>query len=525
MSRPICAAAIAAGAFLLVACGGAAPYGPLPGATAPADHGRPPQPPAWPPFQPPPPPFATPAATGAPYGGVEFKDAGINPFVDPARDPFSTFAMDVDTASYSVGKRFLADGHLPDRDSVRLEEYVNSFDYGYRRPFNSAFAIDVEAAPAPFVGSRALLLRIGIQARDVADQTRPPVALTFVIDTSGSMAMENRLDLVKDSLALLVSRLAPDDSVAIVQFGTDASIVLEPTSAAEPQAILASIDKLVPSGSTNAQRGLELGYDLAARGHRPGVRDRVVLASDGVANVGLTDADSILQRIDREVNAGVELVSVGVGMGNFNDVLLEQLADRGNGFYAYVNDRSEAEKLFGGRLTSAIYTIARDARVQVDFDSTSVSRYRLLGYENRGIADQDFNNPRADAGEVTAGRSVTALYEIEPAWGRNPIMGTVRLHWLDPDSGAKEELSGDIDLAALRSDFDAASSSFRLAATVGGFAEILRQSPYVSGYTLYDVDSQAQALVREFGSRADVTEFSQLTSAAARIDAGRGDSW
>src|SRR5215210_1093098 len=194
--------------------------------------------------------------------------------------------------------------------------------------------------------------------------------------------MDGRLELVKAALGLLVTRLRPDDSVAVVNFGDSASIVLNPTSAAERAAILSAMSTLQPWGSTNAQAGLELGYDLAAIGHRAGALDRVVLASDGVANVGLTDADSILQRIDREVDAGVELVSVGVGMGNFNDVLLEHLADRGNGFYTYVNDRFEAERLFGEQLVGTLQTVARDARVQVEFRPESVVRYRLLGYEN-----------------------------------------------------------------------------------------------------------------------------------------------
>jgi Ca-activated chloride channel family protein len=448
---------------------------------------------------------------------VEFKDAGVNSFLDPIRDPFSTFAMDVDTASYSIARGYLEGGNLPARDSVRLEEYVNSFDYGYQPPSDSAFAIYVDGAPTPFNHSRSLLVRVGIQARAVPESGRPPVSLTFVIDTSGSMFMDDRLGLVKAALGLLVTRLRADDSIAIVQFGSDAAVVLNPTSAAEPDAILRAISGLYPNGSTNAQAGLELGYDLARMGHREGALDRVILASDGVANTGLTDASSILSRIASEVNSGIDLVTIGVGMGNFNDVLLEQLADHGNGFYAYINDRVEADRLFGSQLTGTLENVARDAKVQVEFRPEAVARYRLLGYENRQLPDQDFRNPTVDAGEVGAGHSVTALFEIEPIPTTDGFLGTVRLRWADPTTGAQQQAARDIDTADLTTDYRFASPSFRLAATVASFAEILRDSPYVDGYSLADVAREALAVAASFDGREDVTEFQQLTGIAARL--------
>lgn len=522
MVRSLRGTAVAAACLLMVACTSAA-Y-PTGGPAQPPDQH--PWLPTRPPIQPLPPgppaaataaPFPQPGATAAYPAPVEFEDAGVNPYVDPLRDPFSTFAMDVDTASYGVTRRFLQDGYMPDRDSVRLEEFVNSFEYGYTPPNESAFAINFDGGPTPFTPVRSVMLRIGIQAREIPDELRSPVSLTFVIDTSGSMNMENRLELVKAALGLLVTRLRADDSVAIVTFGDTAHMILTPTSAAEPQQILGAINQLQPGGSTNVQAGLELGYDVAALGHRRGAVDRVVLASDGVANVGLTDADSILERIDREVDAGVELVSVGVGMGNFNDTLLEQLANRGNGFYAYINDRVEAERLFGTELVGTLQTVARDARVQVEFRSEAVLHYRLLGYENRRIADQDFTDPYVDAGEVGAGHSVTALYEIEPAWGRDGHLGTVRLRWVDPQTGIEREEVRDIDLFSMGDDFPSTGTSFRLAATVAGFAEILRESPYVSGYSLLDVAREAADLARIFEGRLDVDEFRQLTEIAARI--------
>jgi Ca-activated chloride channel family protein len=248
-----------------------------------------------------------------------------------------------------------------------------------------------------------------------------------------------------------------------------------------------------------------------------------VLASDGVANVGLTNADDLLRRIDREVDAGVELVSIGVGMGNFNDVLLEQLANRGNGFYAYVNDALEAERLFGEELVGTLQTVARDARVQVEFNPDAVLRYRLLGYENRRLADEDFDDPYVDAGEVGAGHSVTALYEIEPTFSREPFLGTVRVRWIDPDANAEQEEVADIDLFTIADDFRSTSPGFQLAATVGGFAEILRESPYVSGYTLDDVAREALSVAALFEGDADVSVFRQLAETAARL--AREDGW
>lgn len=502
---------------LMVGCSGTATT-PTPGGN-PNHPGRTPAP--W-----------VPAATGAPWGPTaapwtapttppDFQNPGVNPFQDPNHDRYSTFAMDVDTASYSVTRHFLEDGSMPDPDSVRVEEFVNSFDYGYASPTDSAFAIHLDGGHTPFIGANSILLRVGIQAREVPAEQRPSVSLTFVIDTSGSMHGE-KLDLVKHALILLVSRLRGDDTIAIVQFSDSASVVLNPISAGEAWLINDAINSLQSTNSTNVQAGLELGYDTALRGHRDGANDRVVLASDGVANTGLTDADSMLERIEREVSAGVDLVTIGVGMGDFNDALLEQLSDRGNGFYAYVNDRVDAEGVFGDQLAGTLTTVARDAKVQVEFRPEAVSRYRLLGYENRAIADDDFRDPYVDAGEVGAGHSVTALYEIEPAWGSDGFLGTVRLRWIDPASGAEASEVEDIDLNQLGSEFFSSGPSFRLAAIVAAFAESLRESPFASGYTLEDVAREANVIMESFPGSQDVTILRELTSKAAQLDRGGG---
>lgn len=261
------------------------------------------------------PPAEQPPAT--PYDGVTYEDPGVNPFVDPNKDRESTFALDVDTASYTVARRYISDGNLPDPSSVRVEEFVNYFDQGYAPPEDDAFAIHVDGGPSPFLAQDEMLLRIGLKARQVADRSRPDASLTFVIDVSGSMARENRLGLVKQSLRLLVEGLRRDDTIGIVVYGTQARVVLEPTSARDAGTILDAIDSLEPEGSTNAEAGLRLGYEMAREQLRDEGINRVVLASDGVANVGATDAESILSRIRDDAEAGIQLVSVGFGMGNF----------------------------------------------------------------------------------------------------------------------------------------------------------------------------------------------------------------
>ena len=367
-----------------------------------------------------------------------------------------------------------------------------------------------------------MLVRVGLQSRTVPDELRKPVSLTFVIDTSGSMGMESRLETVKAALRTLLRGLHSNDSVAIVQFGTDASVVLEPTSAGEPESILRAIDGLEPEGSTNAQAGLELGFDLAEETRRDDAANRVIIASDGVANVGLTDAGSLLERLDREVKSGIDLVSVGVGMGNFNDALLEQLADRGNGFYAYINDQQDADRVFGHGLTSSLETVARDAKVQVEFDPDTVHSYRLLGYENRALPDQSFRDPGVDAGEVGSGLTVTALYEIQPWRSGDGHLATVRLRWLDPATGSEQHLAQDIEAGDLSNDYGRTDPHFRLAATVAAFGEVLRHDPWSERTDLGYVAREAASLRDEMDGDPDVADFARLTDLAAQL-AHRGE--
>jgi len=455
---------------------------------------------------------------GAPPAANDYQNYGINPFMDAREDHLSTFGLDVDTASYTVMRRHINDGYLPPADSVRVEEYVNYFNMGYPTPASVAFGIYADGAPSPYSGDGTMILRFGIQGYRVAESERKPANLVFVIDVSGSMAQENRLELVKRSLQMLVERLRPDDSVGIVVYGSDARVGVEPPSGANRGQILEAIYSLQPEGSTNAEAGLIVGYDMAMRAYRSGANNRVILCSDGVANTGATDPNVILSRIHGYVSEGVTLTTVGFGMGNFNDVLMEQMADNGNGFYAYVDTQEQARKLFIDQITSTLQTIARDAKVQVDFNPEVVARYRLIGYENRAIADQDFRNDRVDAGELGAGHSATALYAVQlypVAQGR---IATVQLRWQNPDTYQVQEINGNFNTWDLAASFDQADPRYQLAVVASQYAEVLRNSPYARGLSFYQLRDQAYQIARLLPGDQDVIEFAWLVDRAAQLN-------
>ncbi|MGH2455801.1 MAG: YfbK domain-containing protein [Candidatus Limnocylindria bacterium] len=453
-----------------------------------------------------------------PYPDVFFENPGVNPFVDTEDDPLSTFALDVDTGSYTVARRYLADGNLPERDGIRVEEFVNYFPTGVAAPIAEAFAIHVDGAPTPFVqNDRYQVARIVVQSRGMSPEARPDAALTFVVDVSGSMAMESRLELVKESLRLLTAQLRQADSVAIVVYGSTARVVLEPTQLTRIEEIMGAIDSLQPEGATNAEAGLVLGYRLARQAFREGGVNRVILASDGVANVGSTGPESILARIRSEAGDGIQLATLGFGMGNYNDVLMEQLADDGDGFYAYVDTIEEAERLFVDELTSTLVTVALDAKVQVAWDEAVVERYRLIGFENRDIADEEFRDDSVEAGAIGAGHTVTALYELKLTDDDAGRMGTVSLRWTEPGSGEVQELEAALDAAATSASFAGADRHFRLAATAAAFAEVLRDSYWAQAFTLGGVAAEADALAQEFPDDPSVTELAELAARAASL--------
>lgn len=455
----------------------------------------------------------------APYQDNFFDNYGVNPFLDTEDDRLSTFALDVDTGSYTIARRYLTDGHLPEKDGIRVEEFINYFDQGYAYPpAGQAFAIHMDGGNAPFTETDSYqMLRIGIQGYSVLPSERKDVNLTFVIDVSGSMQMENRLELVKDSLELLVEQLRPSDTVSIVVYGSDARIVLEPTRGAEAGTILAAINRLQPEGATNAEAGLQLGYAMNQLGFNPEAINRVILCSDGVANIGNTGAGSIWKTIEARASEGITLTTVGFGMGNYNDVLMEQLADNGNGHYTYVDTLNEAERIFVDNLTSTLQVIAMDAKVQVDFNPAVVSRYRLVGFENRAIADDDFRDDSVDAGEVGAGHSVTALYEIKLYPNTAGEVATVYLRWQDPDTRQVTELEKTFYSEELAENFAETDPHFQWTVLVAEFAEVLRESYWAQNSSMAALMEETQRVSRLLDLHPDVIEFVNLAETANQI--------
>lgn len=461
---------------------------------------------------------------GQPYDLMFFESAGVNPFVDTEDDHLSTFAMDVDTASYTVARRYIMDGNLPPKEAIRVEEFINYFDMHYPGPAEGegAFAIHLEGAPSHFGPQNGYLLKVDLQGKEILAEDRKDAVLTFVIDVSGSMNRENRLGLVKRSLRLLVDELRPTDEVGIVVYGSRAHVILEPTSAEEPETILAAIDRLRPEGSTNAEEGLRLAYQMATRAYRPGAINRVILLSDGVANVGNTGPEAILNVIRDQVAQGVTLSTVGFGMGNYNDVLMERLADDGNGNYAYVDSLEEARRIFVENLTGTLQVIAKDAKIQVDFNPQVVRSYRLLGYENRAVADEDFRNDRVDAGEVGAGHSVTALYEIKFHNGvaqeqADETALMVQIRYQDVDSGEVVEVAQPFAYSNFATNFSQTSPEFRFIAAVAEYAEILRESYWAQDSSLKDVELVALSAEPAFANNSDVSEFVLLLNRAIQL--------
>ena len=452
-----------------------------------------------------------------PFDAMYFRDYGFNPYVDTRYDCQSTFAIDVDDASFVLTRSYLDRGVLPPSDAVRVEEFVNHFRYNYPQPQNRAFAITVEGALSPW-DRDCHLLKIGIQGQEVTRRERKPANLVFVVDVSGSMQRENRLELVKDGLRMLINSLKRDDMVGIVIYGTSARELLPPTPVNRRDRILQAIDQMRPGGSTYAEAGIETGYRMAAGCFDPERINRLILCSDGVANVGRTGPEEILREVRRYVDMGITLTAVGVGMGNYNDVLLEQLANRGNGQYAYIDDRQEARRFFVDNLTGVLQEIARDVKIQVEFDPATVAYYRLLGYENRDVADNAFRDDRVDGGEIGAGHQVTALYEIvlkrqRPGAGLN--LGKVQVRYKDLDHGEVIEVQKAIERGVFGRNWTGCSDDFKLAAAAAEFSEILRGSPWTRGTGLDEVIALVRE-VQEESDNNDVAEFVKMIQETMR---------
>ncbi|MDK1032798.1 MAG: DUF3520 domain-containing protein, partial [Planctomycetia bacterium] len=399
-------------------------------------------------------------------------------------------------------------------------EFFTFFDSGYAPPKKpgDAFATHTEAAPSKF-GPGKILLKVAIKARHVKAAERKSAVLTFVIDVSGSMAREDRLELVKKALRMLVKQLHEGDQVGIAVYGSEGRKLLDHRSVEDRGEILAAIERLQPGGATNAEEGIIIGYRMAQKAFRAGAINRIILCSDGVANVGNTGPRAILRKIKKHADAGITLSTIGFGMGNYNDVLMEQLADKGNGNYAYVDTLSEARRVFVENLTGMLQLVARDVKVQVDFNPKVVRSYRLLGYENRDVADEDFRNDKVDGGEIGAGHSVTALYELKLWPEKQGRIATVTVRHKDVDGDDFHEVSRKVRTSDVSDKFADASASLRLAASVAEFAEILRDSYWAKGGSLDDALVVARRCLTDYDDRKDVKELVRLIKEAARLKA------
>ncbi len=455
-----------------------------------------------------------------------FEAKGTNPFIVTEEDPQATFGLDVDTASYTLTRNYLNRGILPPPSAVRVEEFVNSFpnnvDASGGRGRDSVFAVRVDGAPNPLHPGYHIL-RVAMKAKDVDPRERKPAHLTFVIDVSGSMAAENRLGLVKRSLGLLVDKLDERDTIGIVVYGTNGRRVLSPTSAANRDRIMGAISRLHPEGSTNLQDGLDLGYEMAMESFDRRASNRVVLCTDGVANTGRTEADALLARIRSETKRGIDMMALGFGMGNYNDALLQRLADEGNGQYAYIDDLGEARAFFLRKLTSVLEVVARDAKAQVEFNPARVERYRLLGYEKRDVADRDFRNDSVDAGEINSGHSVTALFEVKLKGGpRQGKIGTARIRYKTGPRSEGLEFSREIVDNEVARNFSQASPAFRTAFVAARFAEHLRGSYWVKDEAL----SSVERLARDLPESQPTNELADLVGRAMKLQRPQGrEDW
>jgi Ca-activated chloride channel family protein len=471
---------------------------------------------------------------------IEFNTEGYdhiqeNVFHSAKDEPLSTFSIDVDTASYANVRRFLAQQHqLPPKDAVRIEELLNYFSYDYTPPANKhPFAVHVESATAPWDESRRLV-QIGIKAREVDHGDRQPANLVFLLDVSGSMAQPNKLPLLKRGMKMLVEQLDKRDRVAIVVYAGASGLVLPSTSASQKARILDALERLQAGGSTNGGAGIQLAYDIAMRHLVRGGVNRVILATDGDFNVGTTNRGDLVRLIEEKRKSDVFLSVLGFGMGNYKDAVLEELARHGNGNYAYIDSPLEARKVLVEEMGSTLVTVAKDVKIQVEFNPEKVQAYRLIGYENRMLEARDFNDDRKDAGEIGAGHTVTALYEIvapdqpidlpgidplkyrasDPVASGSNEMLTVKLRYKQPTGKRSTKL--EIPFEDGDGTISDASTDLRFAAAVAGFGMLLRESDFRGDLTYAEVLTLARSgLGRDVGSYR--AEFLRLVEVARTL--------
>ncbi len=460
-----------------------------------------------------------------------------NPFLDVRQNPLSTFSIDVDTASYANVRRFLNQGALPPKDAVRIEELINYFKYLYAPPADDApFAVHAAIAGCPWKPEHRLL-RVALKGREIDFNNRPASNLVFLIDVSGSMDEPNKLPLLKASLRLLVDRLSENDRVAMVVYAGSSGLVLPSTSGERQAVITSALEQLQAGGSTNGGEGIQLAYDTARQNFIRGGSNRVILCTDGDFNVGVTDQGSLTRLIEDQAKSGVFLSVLGFGTGNYQDSTMEKLADQGNGNYGYIDNLDEARKTLVEQAGGTLVTIAKDVKLQLEFNPQQVVAYRLIGYENRLLRDEDFNDDTKDAGEIGAGHTVTAFYELVPAGGETPTASidplkyqqtvqpteaaqngeslTLKLRYKQPDGAESKLLTHVVKDAGVK--FSAADNDLQFAAAVAGFGLLLRDSPYKGNLTyagVLELASAARGSDKE-GYRAEFIDLVKKAQAIA----------
>ncbi len=456
--------------------------------------------------------------------GQIFKRYRVNPTIQTKHNPVSTFSMDVDNGSYKLASAMLRQNKLPNPDGIRIEEFVNSMQYQYNHN-DQLFSISAEAMPSPFRQGYHIL-HLGLQTKILTDSERNPSNLVLVADVSGSMGSDNKLELLKNAMTTLVSQLNKDDHIAIVAYNDRASVILNPTKVSHKRKIFNKINKLRSGGSTNAEQGLIKGYQLAEKMFQPGFNNRIILTSDGMANVGATSPEVILARIAESKEKGIFLTTLGVGRSMFNDHLMEQLADQGNGNYLYIADQKDIQAAFVDELNSQLQTVAKDAKIQLKFNPDAVSNYRLLGYENRHLNQQDFTDAKKDGGEIGAGHKVTALYEIKikpPSSierSNSTINGlaNIAVAYKKPQGNRVHLIDKTIPLHIVKSTVELATPDSRLSYAVAAFAEKLRQSYWARTYSYHQIERLLSGLPVTYQNQTQVKTLMELISTARRLD-------
>ncbi|WP_068826715.1 vWA domain-containing protein [Pseudomonas sp. BMS12] len=480
-------------------------------------------------------PMIAPAAPLADSAGFGYQDVyreqyqqiESNPVQAVAQQPVSTFSIDVDTGAYANVRRFLNGGSLPPKDAVRLEELVNYFPYAYPKPEGDVpFSVATELATTPW-NPETRLLRVAIKAVEMDAVELPPANLVFLVDVSGSMNRREGLPMVQATLKLLVDQLRPQDQVALVTYAGTSSVVLESTSGSEKVKIRAAIEQLSAGGSTAGESGIQLAYQEAQKGLLKGGINRILLATDGDFNVGISDFETLKQLAADKRKTGVSLTTLGFGTDNYNEQLMEQLADAGDGNYAYIDNLREARKVLVEQMSSTLATVAKDVKIQVEFNPAEVSEYRLLGYENRALKREDFSNDKVDAGEIGAGHTVTALYEVVPVgakgWleplryaqtkeqGKPGEIAWLRLRYKAPEGGASKLIERPINREEA-TPIAQASEDLRFAAAVAAFAQQLKDAKYTGNFGLADSAKLARGAKGEdpFGLRGEFVQLVEL---------------